>query len=162
MVLLDELHMNDQEKFVYTCNMCSEIVEMRYHCTICNDYDLCLKCFIQNGHRHKMEKQEFDHDGSDFSNKFNQNCENLITRPIQNPAQAGVNKILSSINDQMSECRISLEGSCRTCQNILSMYRYLEEVPVMKLFKPVLQQVTDLEKESVDQDASKSCIKTVE
>jgi hypothetical protein len=42
------------------------------------------------------------------------------------------------------------------------MYRYLEEVPVMKFFKPVLQQVTDLEKQGVDQDASKSCIKMVE
>jgi E1A/CREB-binding protein len=82
MVLLYELHMKDQEKFVYTSNMCSEIMEMRYHCTICNDYDLCLKCFSQNGHCHKMEKQEFDHDGSDFGNMFNQNCENLITRPI--------------------------------------------------------------------------------
>ena len=111
MVLLYELHMKDQEKFVYTCNMCSEIMEMRYDCTICDDYDLCLKCFSQNGHRHKMEKQEFDHDGSDFSKKFNQNCKNLITRPIQNPAQAGVNKILSSINDHMAECRTSWEGS---------------------------------------------------
>jgi hypothetical protein len=109
-----------------------------------------------------MEKQEFDHDGSDFGNKFNQNCENHITRPIQNPAQAGVNKILSSINDHMPECRTSWEGSCRTCQKILSMYRYLEEVPVMKFFKPVLQHVMDLEKQDVDQDASKSCIKTVE
>ncbi len=51
--------MKDQEKFVNTCNMCSEIMEMRYHCTICDDYDLCLKCFSQNGHRYKMEKQEF-------------------------------------------------------------------------------------------------------
>ncbi len=99
MVLLYELHMKEQERFIYTCNMCSVIVEMRYHCNICDDYDLCLKCFSQNDHHHKMEKQEFDHDGSDFGNMFNQNCENLITRPIQNPAQAGVNKIFSSIND---------------------------------------------------------------
>jgi hypothetical protein len=62
----------------------------------------------------------------------------------------------------MAECRTSWEGSCQTCQKILSMYRYLEEVPVLKFFKPVLQQVMDLEKQDVDQDASKSCIKTVE
>jgi len=42
------------------------------------------------------------------------------------------------------------------------MYRYLEEVLVTKFFKPVLQQVMDLEKQDIDQDASKSCIKTVE
>ncbi len=61
----------------------------------------------------------------------------------------------------MAECRISWEGSCQTCKKILSMYRYLEEVPVTKFFKPFLQQVRDLEKQDVDQDASKTCIKMV-
>ena len=64
MVLLYELHTQGQDKFVYTCNNCSQSVETRYHCTVCDDFDLCIKCFTKDGHPHKMEKLGFDLDGS--------------------------------------------------------------------------------------------------
>ncbi len=57
MALLYELHTQGQEKFVYTCNNCSANVENRYHCTVCEDFDLCVDCYKKEGHAHKMEKQ---------------------------------------------------------------------------------------------------------
>jgi E1A/CREB-binding protein len=68
MVLLYELHTQGQDKFVYTCNNCSKSVETRYHCTVCDDFDLCIQCFTKDGHPHKMEKLGFDLDGSKCSN----------------------------------------------------------------------------------------------
>ena len=56
MALLYELHTQGQDKFVYTCNSCEQSVETRYHCTICDDFDLCIKCYSREGHPHKMEK----------------------------------------------------------------------------------------------------------
>ena len=49
MALLYELHNQGNEKFVYTCNKCKASVESRYHCTVCDDYDLCIACYENKG-----------------------------------------------------------------------------------------------------------------
>lgn len=56
MALLYELH-NSGNGFVYTCNKCKKhVVEVRYHCTECDDFDLCVNCYNQEGHIHKMQR----------------------------------------------------------------------------------------------------------
>lgn len=59
-----------QDKFVYTCNTCDKSVETRYHCTQCEDFDLCVECYNKEGHPHKMERLGFglDADGGDGGN----------------------------------------------------------------------------------------------
>ncbi|XP_029933497.1 histone acetyltransferase p300 isoform X2 [Myripristis murdjan] len=54
--MLVELHNQSQDRFVYTCNECKHHVETRFHCTVCEDYDLCITCYNTKGHEHKMEK----------------------------------------------------------------------------------------------------------
>ena len=56
LALLFELHNQGNEKFVYTCNKCKNQMENRYHCTVCEDFDLCIGCYEKTGHEHKMEK----------------------------------------------------------------------------------------------------------
>ncbi|XP_038152690.1 histone acetyltransferase p300 isoform X2 [Cyprinodon tularosa] len=56
MCMLVELHNQSQDRFVYTCNECKLHVETRFHCTVCEDYDLCITCYNTKGHEHKMEK----------------------------------------------------------------------------------------------------------
>ncbi|XP_013855486.1 histone acetyltransferase p300, partial [Austrofundulus limnaeus] len=56
MCMLVELHNQSQDRFVYTCNECKHHVETRFHCTVCEDYDLCITCYNTKGHVHKMEK----------------------------------------------------------------------------------------------------------
>lgn len=62
MSMLYELHNQGQDKFVYTCNSCKAHVETRYHCTLCEDFDLCIQCYEKDGHPHKMEKLGLDLD----------------------------------------------------------------------------------------------------
>ncbi len=52
---------------MYTCNTCDKSVETRYHCTQCEDFDLCVDCYKKEGHPHNMEKLGFglDADGSE-------------------------------------------------------------------------------------------------
>ncbi|XP_065220138.1 histone lysine acetyltransferase CREBBP-like isoform X2 [Planococcus citri] len=42
--------------YFYICNKCKKVVEMRFHCVRCKDYDLCISCFDKEGHPHKMNK----------------------------------------------------------------------------------------------------------
>ena len=91
MALLYELHTQGQDKFVYTCNSCEQSVETRYHCTICDDFDLCIKCYSREGHPHKMEKLGFDLGGAaegEGSKNGNPDRVSAIQRCIQ------VNKII--------------------------------------------------------------------
>uniref|UniRef100_A0A8D8R2Z9 histone acetyltransferase n=1 Tax=Cacopsylla melanoneura TaxID=428564 RepID=A0A8D8R2Z9_9HEMI len=62
MAMLFELHNQSTDKFVYTCNNCRNQVETRYHCTICDDFDLCVPCYKKDGHEHKMDKLGLDSD----------------------------------------------------------------------------------------------------
>lgn len=62
MAMLYELHNQGQDRFVYTCNNCKSHVETRWHCTVCDDFDLCIACYEKPGHPHKMEKLGFDLD----------------------------------------------------------------------------------------------------
>ncbi|XP_077308681.1 histone acetyltransferase p300 [Lithobates pipiens] len=56
MSMLVELHTQGQDRFVYTCNECKHHVETRWHCTVCEDYDLCITCYTTKTHEHRMEK----------------------------------------------------------------------------------------------------------
>lgn len=71
MAMLYELHNQNKDSFVYTCNSCKANVETRYHCTVCDDFDLCVPCYKKDGHPHKMERLGLDLDdgsgGSDSS-----------------------------------------------------------------------------------------------
>lgn len=63
--MLYELHNSSNDRFVYTCNVCkNHLVESRYHCTVCEDYDLCKNCYLSENHMHKMERLEFGELGS--------------------------------------------------------------------------------------------------
>lgn len=84
MSMLYELHNQGQDKFVYTCNNCKAHVETRYHCTVCDDFDLCIQCYDKDGHPHKMEKLGLDlDDGSSPSDPKQANPQEARKLSIQ-------------------------------------------------------------------------------
>ncbi|CAF1467759.1 unnamed protein product, partial [Didymodactylos carnosus] len=57
MVLLYKLHTSTTDNFTYNCNTCRQQCDIRYHCTVCEDLDLCEKCYnLEPKHEHKMER----------------------------------------------------------------------------------------------------------
>jgi E1A/CREB-binding protein len=57
MAMLYELHtQNRDSSFMYTCNTCKAHVETRWHCNVCEDFDLCVQCYEKEQHMHKLEK----------------------------------------------------------------------------------------------------------
>ena len=60
LAMLYELHNSSNDRFMYTCNNCKrQLVEARYHCSQCDDFDLCINCYNRDGHHHSMDKVEF-------------------------------------------------------------------------------------------------------
>ncbi|KAG5682698.1 hypothetical protein PVAND_012032 [Polypedilum vanderplanki] len=110
MCMLYELHNQGQDKFVYTCNNCKNHVETRYHCTVCDDFDLCLPCKEKIGHPHKMERLGFDlDDGSSPTDG----------RPQSNPQEARKQSIQRCIQSLVHACQCR-DANCRlpSCQKM--------------------------------------------
>ncbi|XP_035231399.1 CREB-binding protein-like isoform X1 [Stegodyphus dumicola] len=71
MALLCELRTQGQDNSVFVCNKCHKYIEGRYHCPICDDFDLCVSCYGKEGHNHEMEKVGcgIDHDSAASDSK---------------------------------------------------------------------------------------------
>ncbi|GFS77673.1 CREB-binding protein [Nephila pilipes] len=120
MAMLYQLHNQGQDQFVYTCNNCKTNVETRYHCTVCDDFDLCVKCFTKDGHHHKMQKLGFelgdDSSGSDQKQVNPQESRRLaIQRCIQSLEHA-------------CQCR---DANCRlpSCQKMKRIVLHAKSCP---------------------------------
>ncbi|CAF3924417.1 unnamed protein product [Rotaria sp. Silwood1] len=58
MVSLIALHSSTADKISYTCNSYRQLCDIRYHCAICEDYDLYSKCYITTKHEHRMKRSD--------------------------------------------------------------------------------------------------------
>ena len=64
--MLYELDNSSNDRLVYTCNTCKRhLVESRYHCTVCDHFDLCVACYQYQGHTHPMYKLDLARDLQD-------------------------------------------------------------------------------------------------
>ncbi|QQP38249.1 CREB binding protein, partial [Caligus rogercresseyi] len=138
MALLYELHTQNQEKFVYTCNSCVKSVETRYHCTVCEDFDLCKQCYERDGHKHKMDKL----DGLDVgeggdgqlsdSNRPSRpaSIQICITRLVHAcqcrdancrlPSCAKMRRVVA----HTKQCRRKTNGGCPVCKQLIALCCY--------------------------------------
>uniref|UniRef100_A0A672M223 histone acetyltransferase n=1 Tax=Sinocyclocheilus grahami TaxID=75366 RepID=A0A672M223_SINGR len=110
MCMLVELHNQSQDRFVYTCNECKHHVETRFHCTVCEDYDLCITCYNIKGHEHKMDKLGLGLD--DESN-------NQAAAATQNPGDSRRLSIQRCIQSLVHACQCrNANCSLPSCQKM--------------------------------------------
>ncbi|XP_016402833.1 histone acetyltransferase p300-like, partial [Sinocyclocheilus rhinocerous] len=110
MCMLVELHNQSQDRFVYTCNECKHHVETRFHCTVCEDYDLCITCYNIKGHEHKMDKLGLGLD--DESN-------NQAAASTQNPGDSRRLSIQRCIQSLVHACQCrNANCSLPSCQKM--------------------------------------------
>ena len=140
--LLYELHTANTDKFVYTCNSCSKSVETRYHCTVCEDFDLCTACFQREGHPHRMDKLGLGLDGDTpaASTDKNGNSDRLtaIQRCIQSlvhacqcrdancrsPSCQKMKRVVSHVR----QCKRKSTGGCPICKQFIALCCYHAKV----------------------------------
>ncbi|XP_055350949.1 protein cbp-1-like isoform X2 [Paramacrobiotus metropolitanus] len=115
MAMLFELHNQGQDRFVYTCNSCKNHVETRWHCSVCDDYDLCVQCYEKDGHPHKMDRLGFglDDDASSKDAKQTNNPQEARLLSIQRCIQS----LMHASQCRDANCRLS---SCQKMKRVLS------------------------------------------
>ncbi|CAF1393107.1 unnamed protein product [Rotaria sp. Silwood1] len=111
MVSLIELHSSTADKISYTCNSCRQLWDIRYHCTVCEDYDLCSKCYITIKHEHRKER-------SDDTNEMKTNSDTTIN--IQQQRQLTMQRMLDAIRYAI-QCRNAncIFKNCSLCKRLL-------------------------------------------
>lgn len=125
-------------RFVYTCNNCKSNVETRYHCTQCEDFDLCVQCYDKEGHPHKMEKLGLDlDDGSPVEGqKANpqearklsiQRCIHSLVHACQcrdaNCRLPSCQK-MKRVTQHTKICKRKTNGGCPICKQLIALCCY--------------------------------------
>ncbi|KAL3209837.1 hypothetical protein MRX96_037648 [Rhipicephalus microplus] len=139
MAMLYELHNQGQDRFVYTCNSCKSHVETRYHCTVCDDFDLCVACYDREGHPHKMEKLGFDlDDGTSAADPKQSNPQESQRLSIQRCIHSLVHacqcrdancrlpscRRMKRVVQHSKSCKRKTNGGCPICKQLIALCCY--------------------------------------
>ncbi|XP_029015864.1 CREB binding protein b isoform X2 [Betta splendens] len=140
MCMLVELHNQGQDRFVYTCNECKHHVETRWHCTVCEDYDLCINCYNTKGHEHQMVKwglgldDDSNSQGGEASKSPQESRRLSIQRCIQSLVHAcqcrNANCSLPScqkmkrVVQHTKGCKRKTNGGCPVCKQLIALCCY--------------------------------------
>ncbi|TGZ32996.1 hypothetical protein DBV15_08836, partial [Temnothorax longispinosus] len=105
---------------VYTCNNCKSHVETRYHCTLCDNFDLCVNCKDKDGHPHPMEKLGFalNNDPSPADKKQTNPQENYERRKLS--IQRCIQSLVHACQCRDANCRLRcLPSSCQKMKRVV-------------------------------------------
>ena len=116
MASLIELHSSTSDKISYTCNSCRQLCDIRYHCTVCDDYDLCSKCYTTIKHEHRMER-------TDDSNETSTNADAPLN--LQQQRQIAMQRMIEAMRHAI-HCR---NANCvnRTCAPMQRLLQHAKE-----------------------------------
>jgi E1A/CREB-binding protein len=108
---LIELHSSTADKVSYTCNSCRQLCDIRYHCTVCDDYDLCSKCHSAVKHEHRMERTDDTNETPTSSDTpLNSQQQRQITMQRQ------LDAIRHAVQCRNANC---IFKSCAPCQRLI-------------------------------------------
>ncbi|XP_071555331.1 histone lysine acetyltransferase CREBBP-like isoform X2 [Temnothorax nylanderi] len=123
----------------YTCNNCKSHVETRYHCTVCDDFDLCVNCKDKDGHPHPMEKLDFVLDNGSSPADANQTNPQKAIKSIQKCIQSLVHACqcrdanncrlpscqkMKRVVMHTKNCRRKTKGGCPICKQLTALCCY--------------------------------------
>uniref|UniRef100_A0A8C6NTI8 histone acetyltransferase n=1 Tax=Nothobranchius furzeri TaxID=105023 RepID=A0A8C6NTI8_NOTFU len=140
MCMLVELHNQGQDRFVYTCNECKHHVETRWHCTVCEDFDLCINCYNSKGHEHQMVKWGLglDDDSNSQSGEASKSPQESRRLSIQRCIQSLVHACqcrnancslpscqkMKRVVQHTKGCKRKTNGGCPVCKQLIALCCY--------------------------------------
>ncbi|KAI0986114.1 hypothetical protein GJ496_007518 [Pomphorhynchus laevis] len=127
MAFLYEIHQQGSDRFVYTCNKCKSHVEVRYHCTICEDYDLCGVCHQSVTHEHPMERLAVAIDiTSVAASKLGSSADSAIQASPQQTRQQSIERCIESLLHAVN-CRNANCSSHPGCQKMKLVIQHIKQ-----------------------------------
>ena len=113
-------------------------METRYHCTVCEDFDLCVACYQNDGHPHKMEKLGFDLDGGGGEAVPTSNPQEARKLSIQRCIQSLVHACqcrdancrlpschkMKRVVSHTKQCKRKTNGGCPICKQLIALCCY--------------------------------------
>ncbi|KAA0712353.1 CREB-binding protein [Triplophysa tibetana] len=140
MCMLVELHNQGQDRFVYTCNECKHHVETRWHCTVCEDFDLCISCYNTKRHEHQMVKWGLglDDDSNSQSGEASKSPQESRRLSIQRCIQSLVHACqcrnancslpscqkMKRVVQHTKGCKRKTNGGCPVCKQLIALCCY--------------------------------------
>ncbi|XP_024887407.1 CREB-binding protein-like isoform X2 [Temnothorax curvispinosus] len=111
---------------VYTCNNCKSHVETRYHCTLCDNFDLCVNCKEKDGHPHPMEKLGFalNNDPSPADKKQTNPQENYERRKLS--IQRSIQSLTHACQCRDAKCHLPTLN-CQKMKRLMIHVKYCKE-----------------------------------
>uniref|UniRef100_A0A915L5B2 histone acetyltransferase n=1 Tax=Romanomermis culicivorax TaxID=13658 RepID=A0A915L5B2_ROMCU len=133
LALCYELHTQGQDKFTYSCNSCKN-GDARWHCTTCEDFDLCQSCYAQTKHPHKMEQQRSllqDEGGEQASqNTRSENLQRCIQSLVHSCQCRDANcrrltcHKMKRVVQHTRQCKRRQNGPCLVCKQLIALCCY--------------------------------------
>nr|KAF6360236.1 hypothetical protein mMyoMyo1_011182 [Myotis myotis] len=112
------LHNQGQDP-CHTCSECKQRIEVYWHCTECNDYNLCINCYNTKGHTHKMVKVGLGLDEEAKGGNEGGNLGDLVPRRPREPLHQSIQRCIQSLV-HASQCRSSnCQVACQKMKHIV-------------------------------------------
>lgn len=125
------LHTQENKDMNYTCNSCSR--NACWHCSSCDDFDLCNECYQNNNHEHKLEKIntliEVDKsaDSTNTRNESIQRCIQSLVHACQ-CRDANCRKVtchkMKKVVQHTKLCKKRQHTNCPVCKQLIALCCY--------------------------------------
>ena len=139
LVMLYELHNEGRQSFLYTCNVCKDQIETRWHCNECDEYDLCNRCYKRENHPHPMEQYGLgiEEEGSNANGESSGRPVGTVDR--KSSLLSCITALIHANQCRDANCRLSTclqmkrvlahlracpkrsSGACSLCKQLISM-----------------------------------------
>ena len=113
-------------RFENQCSLCSKMVQIHFHCLICDDFNLCIACFQKQSHEHSLLAR-----GKDKCTEIQNQIESLVHAWRCGNRKCGFESCpdMKEMVIHVGNCkRIVSDKDCLICQELTYFFNYHSKI----------------------------------